>query len=350
VTAASVALAAASLVAVLALTGLVRRYALARLLIDYPNERSSHRVPTPRGGGLAIVSIILAGIAVLLLAGGIPPATAAALGGGGALVGAVGFRDDRRGVSARVRFGVHLLAAAWAVWWLGGMTELTIGTSVVHVGWAGTLLAVATIVWATNLYNFMDGIDGLAAGEAASVGLFAALLLHRAGSPLAAVALLVAGASAGFLPWSWSPARIFMGDVGSCFLGFVFAVLALASENARQLPALAWLILMGVFFADATVTLVRRMLRGERWYAAHRTHAYQRAVQAGMTHHRVTLVVVALNVGLAAIVWLSMKRPALLMPAVGVTAVLLALVYLQVERHNPMPSPAGKATHHDIAS
>lgn len=336
-----IGLAGAAFLASVVLTGLARRYALARTLIDRPNERSSHAVPTPRGGGLAIVIVVLAGVAAMGLAGALPAKTAAALGGGGVLVAAVGFADDRRSVSARVRFGVHVLAAAWAVGWLGGMTDLTVGASRAHVGWAGTLLALATIVWATNFYNFMDGIDGLAAGETASVGLVATLLLDRAGSPLAGLALLTAAAAAGFLAWNWPPARVFMGDVGSGFLGFMFAALALASENAGELPALVWLILLGVFFADATITLVRRMARGDQWYAAHRTHAYQRMVQSGWPHRRVTLLVLLLNVALGALAWGAVRKPEWLPLHIGTAIAALGMLYWLVERRRPMPtSPA----------
>lgn len=332
-------LAGAAFVTSLLLTGLVRRYALSRSLIDRPNERSSHSIPTPRGGGLAIVVVVLGGVAALAFAEMLPAVTAIALGGGGTLVAAVGFVDDRRGVPAQVRIGVHLLAAGWAVWWLGGMNELTIGAFRVHVGWAGSFLALATIVWATNFYNFMDGIDGLAAGEATSAGLGAALLLGGSGSPLASVTLLTAAAAAGFLGWNWPPARIFMGDVGSGFLGFLFAALALASENARELPALVWLILLGAFFADATITLVRRMVRGERWYAAHRTHAYQRAVQAGWPHRRVTLLVLLVNAALGVMAWGAVREPRWLPLHLTSACIMLGVLYWLVERHRPMPTP-----------
>jgi len=325
-------------IASLAMTGVVRRYALSRGLLDRPNERSLHSVATPRGGGLAIVLVVLTGIVVMAFRGALPIATAVALAGGGALVAGVGFLDDRRGMPARVRFGIHLLAAAWAVWWLGGMTELTIGASRALVGWAGTLLALATIVWATNFYNFMDGIDGLAAGEAVTVGVAGALLVGHSSSPLAGLAILIAGASAGFLVWNWPPARIFMGDVGSGFLGFMFAALALASENAGDLPALVWLILLGVFFADATITLVRRMLRGDRWYHAHRTHAYQRIVESGWPHRRVTLLVLLLNTALAGLAWGAISEPRRLPLQVFVASIGLGLLYWLVERRRPMPA------------
>jgi glycosyltransferase WbpL len=319
------------------LSGLARRYALASSLLDVPNERSSHTVPTPRGGGLAIVAVVLAGVALLALNHRVEARLAVALGGG-AVVGAVGWLDDRRGLAAGVRLLAHAAAAVWAVVWLGGMPSLTIGVGSVNLGWAGALLAVLALLWATNLYNFMDGIDGLAASEAVTVGLAGAILLARADLSLSLVALLLACAAAGFLVWNWPPAQIFMGDVGSGFLGFAFGTLAVASENAEALPAFVWLILLGAFFADATVTVVRRMARGERWYRAHRSHAYQRAVQAGCSHSQVTSGVVTLNVLLAALAAVATTHHTLLLVVLAASALALAVTYLTVERLRPMRS------------
>jgi Fuc2NAc and GlcNAc transferase len=202
-------------------------------------------------------------------------------------------------------------------------------------------LAVLGIVWATNLYNFMDGIDGLAGAEAASVGLLGAALLAPWNPSLAVVAALVAGSAAGFLPLNWAPARIFMGDVGSGFLGFLFAALAVASEHAGALPALIWLLLLGVFFADATITLLRRFVRGDRWYAPHRSHAYQRAVQGGWSHAGVSGAVLGLNAALGAMAWWITREPGLLLPMLAAAGVIMAILYLLLERWIPMPSPSG---------
>jgi Fuc2NAc and GlcNAc transferase len=322
------------------LSKLARRYALARALIDVPNERSSHSVPTPKGGGIAIAVVVLTGLVLLAVLGPVGAAPALALGGGGALVAAVGWLDDHYGLSAGVRLAVHVAAAAWAVAWLRGMPDLTLGETTMHLGLAGTLLAVTGVVWATNLYNFMDGIDGLAATEAVVVGAAGWLLLASRATPLALVALLVAAAAAGFLVWNWPPARLFMGDVGSGFLGFMFGGLAVATENARALPALLWLVLLGPFFIDATITLLRRMARGDRWHAAHRTHAYQRAVQSGWSHRRVTSVVAALSGALGVAVAIAIARPGLQVPVLAAAGGILGVLYLGVERRRPMP-PAG---------
>jgi Fuc2NAc and GlcNAc transferase len=327
----------------LLLSAVVLRYTRSRALLDVPTARSSHTRPTPRGGGLGMVLVVLAAVTLLMATDHLPGRTGIALLGGGTLVAAIGWLDDLEDISAAARLAAHSVAALWAVTWLGGMPTLTVGSEAVRLGAAGGVLAVVGVVWATNLYNFMDGIDGLAAGEAASVGLVGAMLLAPRQPALAAVAACVTGAAAGFLPWNWQPARVFMGDVGSGFLGFVIAALAVASENAGAVPALAWLLLLGIFFADATITLIRRMARRERWYAAHRGHAYQRATQAGWSHARVTSAVIVLNGVLAGLAWLGLRRPQLLPSLLLLAGALVAGIYLLVERWRPMAreSPAG---------
>lgn len=318
-------------------TRLVLRYALRRQLLDLPNARSSHTRPTPRGGGLAVAAVILVGIAALTFSGWLPRPTGLAVVGGGLLIAGVGWLDDHRSLPASLRAGVHVVAAGWAVWWLGGLPALRVGDGVARLGWAGGLLALLGVVWATNLYNFMDGIDGLAAGEAVVVGLIGGgLLLAGDRAELAGVAFLTAGASGGFLVWNWSPARIFMGDVGSGLLGFMFAVLAVASENAGGVPVLGWLMLLGVFVFDATATLLRRAAGGERWYEAHRSHAYQRAVQSGWSHRSVTSCLLLLTAVLGVGTWVACQRPGLLAAMAGLAGLGLGAVYLLVERRRPM--------------
>jgi Fuc2NAc and GlcNAc transferase len=311
------------------LTGVVRAYAVRSALLDVPNERSLHRAPTPRGGGVAIVLVTIAALAGLAALRVIPASVAWTLGGGGALVAVVGWLDDRRGVRAPVRAAVHTLAAAWAVAWIWG--EPTIGAG----------LGALAIVWAINLYNFMDGIDGLAAGEAVSVGAIGgALLLAAGGATLAMVALLVAAAAAGFLAWNWEPARIFMGDVGSGFLGYAFGTLALLSHRSGAVPITLWLLVLGVFLFDATVTLLRRMARGERWYQAHRSHAYQRLVQAGLSHAWVARLTLLVNLVLGALAWVAQSRYISVAAAVLAGTVVLAVLYLAIERRRPMYAAA----------
>jgi Fuc2NAc and GlcNAc transferase len=327
------------------LTGIVRRYALARAVIDVPNERSAHTRPVPRGGGLAIAGVVITGSVILGVREELPSNFLAALIGGGLIVAGIGWLDDHRSVSSLVRVVAHFLAAALAVALMQGLPEMTVGGRVVQLGVLGSLFAVLTIVWLINLYNFMDGIDGIAGVNAVTVGLFGAFLLQRSGSSgLASIAFLIAGASFGFLLWNWAPARIFLGDVGSGFLGFCFAVLAVASENTSEVPLLLWILLMGVFIVDATVTLIRRVARGENWYAAHNNHAYQRAVRSGFAHSTVSLAVAAINCLLGVAVIMVQRSPMLLVVAVAGLGFLVS-IYLAVERRNPMgraPRAAGK--------
>lgn len=330
-------LAALGAVASWLIAGRVCRYALRESLLDVPNDRSSHSVPTPRGGGLAIAVVTLCGTALAAATGLVPMRLAIAIVVGGTLIAGVGFIDDRRGLSPSTRALAHTAAALWTVVWLGGLPDLDVGAGKVHLGWWGGALAVAGIVWVTNLYNFMDGIDGLAGGEATLVGTCAGMLLLASGrADIALIAWLVSAASAGFLVWNWPPAKLFMGDVGSGLLGYLFATLALASENAGALPLLAWVILTAAFLVDATITLLRRALRGEQWYTAHRSHAYQRAVQYGRSHARVTSSVLVLDLVLCALAGVAWRWHALLLPALTAALVLVGLAYVVVERQCPM--------------
>jgi Fuc2NAc and GlcNAc transferase len=200
------------------------------------------------------------------------------------------------------------------------------------------------IVWLINLYNFMDGIDGIAGGNAVVVALFGGLLAMRAGDlELGVVIMLVAGASMGFLVWNWPPARIFMGDVGSGFLGYLFGVIALVSQRHGPTGAAVWLLLLGVFVFDSTVTLARRVLRREQWYAAHRSHAYQRLVQSGRTHRQVTAAVLLSDCGLGlAALAVALGRAPVLWVVLG-AATALTVLYLLVEHLKPMavsPEPS----------
>jgi Fuc2NAc and GlcNAc transferase len=307
------------------ITGLVRRYALRAELLDVPNERSLHRTPTPRGGGLAIATVTLGGIAAGALLSMIPADVAWALGVGGALVAAVGWQDDRRGVRASVRALVHAAAACWAAYWIWGAVT------------PAAVAGIVCVIWATSLYNFMDGIDGLAGAEAGSVGVIAGALFLAAGhAGLALVAFIVAAAAAGFLGWNWAPARIFMGDVGSGFLGYTFGVLSLIASRSGALPLALGLLLAGVFAFDATVTLVRRMARGEHWYRPHRSHAYQRLVQTGRSHAAVTTGVILVNLGLGALAWLARSGRISVVAAVLAGILVLTVLYLAIERRRPM--------------
>ena len=279
------------------LTGRVRRYALRRQLLDVPNARSSHQVATPRGGGMAIV--ISTGTALLLATavGLVTHRHALGLIAPGLLVAIVGFVDDHGHLARRWRILAHMPAAAGVLWALGGVPPVEAVGTRIEPGWLGLVLAMLYIVWLLNLTNFMDGIDGIAAVEGVTVSL-GGVALYALTAPAVApwvAPLALAAATLGFLVWNWPPAKIFMGDAGSGFLGLMLAALTLQAAWISAPLLWSWIILLGVFIVDATVTLIRRLIRGDRIYEAHRLHAYQHAALRWASHKRVTLTVAVLN-------------------------------------------------------
>lgn len=284
----------------LLLTFFALRYATARNMMDTPNHRSSHVTPTPRGGGIAFVVSFLVVIPFLVHQDLVSFYGSFALVGAGLFLAILGFLDDKQSISPKSRLLGHFSACILALYWLDGMPSISFFNWTLSSGWIANGLAVVYLVWLLNLYNFMDGIDGLAAVEAISVCLSAVLLYWIRGElVLIALPLFLAACVAGFLVWNFPPARIFMGDAGSCFLGFILGVLSIKAAAVSCDLFWSWLILLGVFITDATITLICRALRGERLQEAHRTHAYQKAAIRLNRHLPVTLAVFLINV-----VWL----------------------------------------------
>lgn len=314
-------------------TRAVRSHAIRNAMIDVPNQRSSHSIATPRGGGAAIVVVVLLATSLCALLGWLPGRMTMALGGGGALVAAVGWLDDRHNVSAGIRAFAHLSAAVWAVSCIGGFGGMQLGVLGTIPGWLANFVAVLCIAWMTNLYNFMDGIDGIASAETIVVGITGSILLLLSGAAgLALVCASLVGASAGFLIWNRMPARIFMGDVGSGFIGFVLATIAISAQTSVGLPILLWVLLLLVFIADATTTLMRRFIHGEPWHLAHRLHAYQRLVQSGLSHAEVVVRVSLLNVCLGVLAWITFVRPHWVWLTLLAGLMLVGIAYIAVER------------------
>lgn len=266
--------------------------------IDRPNHRSSHSVPTPRGGGVGIVAGFIVAALVLVRTGLLAPTTAVAIVGGTLVAAVLGFIDDCGFVvSAKGRLLLHFVAAGWFLAWVGGVPPFPAFGVMLDWGWFAHILAAVYLVWLLNLFNFMDGIDGIAGIEAVTVALGGAFVWWMAvggGGWMLPVAF--AAAAAGFLVWNHPPAKIFMGDCGSCFIGVglgAFSILA-----GWEAPHLfwAWAILMGCFIVDATVTLLRRLRRGHRFDEAHRSHAYQYASRKWRSHKRVAYAYGTVNV------------------------------------------------------
>ncbi len=280
-----------TIVSWLAVKGLIR-WTLQRSILDVPNARSSHSEPTPRGGGLAIVAICIFGSLALLYQTNLGISRIAVLVAASSAIATISWMDDLRPLRSWQRFSVHGLAAAAVIAVLGHWTTVEfplLGT--IDLGLAGLLLSWIWIVGLTNAYNFMDGIDGIA-GSAAVIGgaswMLCGFALSMADTTL--IGLLIAGASAGFLLHNWSPASIFMGDVGSAFLGFMFATLPFVEFHTESRAPVAAVLLVWPFAFDTAFTLVRRIRRGENILEAHRTHMYQRLVIAGKSHRFVTLL------------------------------------------------------------
>lgn len=279
-----------------ALTHVLRRYALHKSLLDIPNGRSSHTLPTPRGGGVAIVISYLVALVWMLWAGLMGRDLFLAMFGAGALIAALGFLDDHGHIAARWRLLGHFFAAAWALFWLGGLPAISVFGMTLDPGLIVNLLTAFYLVWLLNLYNFMDGIDGIASVEAICVCVGAAIIYALSGvATLVWLPILLACAVAGFLLWNFPPAKIFMGDAGSGFLGIMLGCLSLQGAWISSQFLWVWLILLGVFIVDATVTLIRRLVRGDKVYEAHRSHAYQFASRRFGKHLPVTSAVGVIN-------------------------------------------------------
>jgi len=285
---------------------IIRHYAERRQLLDHPNERSSHSRPTPRGGGLAIVLIVI-GTGLWVVSTWVEPGRNQAdltrnvvFSACGIVIAFLGWRDDTHSLSPRVRFAVQGLVAAASIWGLGYFQSVTIPLfGVLQLGVVGMVITFLWIIGLTNAYNFMDGIDGIAGGVAFAAGLGWALLTsnidYLANSFVFWIALAIAAGSLGFLFHNWHPAKIFMGDVASTFLGYSFAVMPLLASDKEGDALMLGTLLLWTFIMDAGVTFIRRAVKRENVFAAHRTHLYQRLVIGGYSHAKISLLYIVLT-------------------------------------------------------
>lgn len=269
----------------------LQNWAGQRLLV-LPNERSSHTQPTASGGGIVIVLCTLLGLVMLSLFVTPFSSTFWLYMAGATLLAIVGWYDDLHTIPHQIRLGAHGVAAFLFLFGMGtlGPVELPFfGT--LALGWLGLGVSFLWLVGLTNAYNFMDGIDGLAGSQAAIAGTLWVVLGYRLDAPLImALGTLITTASLGFLAHNWSPARIFMGDVGSTFLGYSFGILALVGAQYHPRLALVGLLVLWPFVFDTAFTLIRRWYRGENIFHSHRSHLYQRLVIAGYSHRTVTFL------------------------------------------------------------
>lgn len=270
---------------------LARPQALVSIL-DYPNERSLHTVATARTGGIAILTSLISGYFVASLIGYLPEPTIHWIAVGTLSLGLISLWEDVRGLPAKLRLSFHFLAASLLI--LAGLTvtELRIGTWHLSINyWLAWIVTLLSTVWFTNLYNFMDGIDGLAGGMAViGFGTLAIIGWQTNAGDFFLINSMIAAAAAGFLVWNFPPARIFMGDSGSITLGFLAAAMGLWGNHEKILDFWITLLIFSPFIVDATVTLFRRAWNGEKIGQPHRSHYYQRLASSGLGHRQTTLL------------------------------------------------------------
>ncbi|HEX3973548.1 MAG TPA: glycosyltransferase family 4 protein [Stellaceae bacterium] len=305
------------------LTGIVRHWLQRRAILDHPGERTSHEGATPRGGGLALIPVVLFAWIMLALAGDAPSGTYATVALAAAL-GLVSWFDDLGHLAFGWRLAAHLVAAALGAAYL-------LGPALVFQGLLPPMVdhVVAVLLWAwfINLYNFMDGIDGITCVETIAIGIGVVLVARYAGdqTAIAAPALALCAGALGFLRWNWPRGCICLGDVGSVPLGFLTGwLLLLLATQGQWAPAL----ILGLYYlADASVTLLRRLFRGERVWQAHRSHFYQRALASDNDHRAVLWLIIGGDVVLLLLALLAIRLPriAVVVALLAVTSLLMQL-------------------------
>ncbi len=317
----------AALLASFVLTAVVTRLVRRLGMYDLPGERHSHTEITPRGGGAGLL------LALFAVAWFVPAGSAATafwlhcLLPGAVLLAALGWWDDMRDLSARLRFAFQLLASAWLLVCAGVMPSTVLGGLL-------AVLALLGLVWMTNLYNFMDGSNGMAGAQGVFAGSVLAWLFVQGGDPEAALfSALLATSCMGFLPWNLGRAKVFLGDVASGTLGFIIAALLFyGSYKGIFSAAVAWLVMV-VFVCDSTVTLLYRVNKGERWYTAHKQHLYQQLIGHGWSHGKVLLLYQLINLVLVVpVIAVAVNYPAWAAVMAWSVSVALVLGWFVVKR------------------
>lgn len=310
------------------LTYVIREYSNKRKLLDIPNERSSHSIPVPRGGGLAIVVSWYTGISILYFYGQIPANLYFALLCG-VMIAVVSFIDDLFTVKPGIRLLIQGVCVLITLFILRIDVPLELNDLKILNSNILFPLAVIGMLWFINLFNFLDGIDGYASLEAITVAM---ILFVITGNN---ITVLFISCVAGFLIWNWPKARIFMGDIGSTQLGFILFVFAIYFHGTGELHIIHWIMLTSLFWFDATLTLYRRFRNGEKLSVAHRKHAYQRIVQAGFSHKKTVLCSVLINSIIFLLVIISLRFESMIIPMFVVNLILLYTISLAVDRKLP---------------
>lgn len=278
------------------LTYFIKNYMIKKSFVASVNERSSHTIPTPHGGGIAIAITWFIGLFYLYFTAQIESNLFYALLFG-LIISIVSFLDDIYELSPKTRFIAQAVVAIGGLYSLGGFETLTFGIFTIENSILTNIFAFFMIIWFINLYNFLDGINGYAGSQAVFLSIAGFILFGGNCFLVLAVAVL------GFLYWNWNKAKIFMGDVGSTLLGYNIAIFTIYYANQEPSNFWIWIILFGVYWFDATLTLIRRKLNKEKLSQAHKKHAYQRLTQSGWSHYKVTNWSIIINIILFAIVY-----------------------------------------------
>ena len=282
------------------LTYIIKNYYIKNAILEEVNERSSHTVPTPHGGGIAIVITWFVGIGYLYFNNQIESDLFFALLMG-IIISVVSYFDDIYDLSPKVRLLAQGVVAFGGLYFIGGFDSLNLFVFNIDNQIITNVFAFLLIVWFINLYNFLDGINGYAGSEAVFLSIAGLLIFGGAHFGVLAVAVL------GFLYWNWNKAKIFMGDVGSTLLGYNVAIFTLYYANQEPLNLWIWITLFGLFWFDATLTLLRRKLNGEKLSQAHKKHGYQRLNQSGWSHYKVTNYSIVVNVCIFILLYIGIQ-------------------------------------------
>jgi Fuc2NAc and GlcNAc transferase len=270
---------------------LYQKIAIKKGILANPNFRTLHETPVPKGGGIVFASITILGIFLLWRSGQMPNNLFMTLGVGGCIATFLGFFDDINNIGAKKKLAVQIFLSGFALFHLDGGVLSSID---LIPDWIAIPLSLLFLVWVINAYNFMDGIDGMAASGAifSSGVVIVTIVLTNEFSEVTIFLLLLMASVLAIIVFNWPPATIFMGDAGSVFLGYIFGVLILYTTMNNEVSIWTWIIVFGYFIADTTVTQIARLILVKKWYMAHRSHAYQNLARISNSHLKVTMGVI----------------------------------------------------------
>lgn len=310
-------------------TYLVRIIAIKMNVYDIPTKRSSHTIPTPRGGGIALIISWYIGITYEHFFWNSMPANLFYAFLSGLILVFIGLIDDIWRVNPKIKIIFQVLASLLAIFFLGGLQKVDLGFFIIENKYILSVFAIIGIVWAINLFNFLDGIDGYLGSEVVFISLSISLLC------LNSIVISLGAITLGFLIWNWQRAKIFMGDVGSTLLGFNIAVFAIYFQNMDKTSILIWIILSSVFWFDATLTLYRRFKNKEKLSVAHKKHAYQRITQAGFSHQKTVIALILINLFIFFLAWLSSEFSDYILLFFLATVLILYLIVKLIDSKMP---------------